>query len=150
MNYLAAIPESFNFLTKSKEFHLVDKNNKCPHCHTIMANSWYIKHHIKAVHEKLEPFQCDQCFGLHFNHTSNNMWSMFMKIANLSHANNVIKNTEVIMISRGMSTVFMKIWGLSFAAGATLNSEIIFHSKDIQTNYMQINCNKICKIWMKE
>ena len=130
MNYLAAIPEFFNFSSKNKECHLADKNNKCPHCHKIMANSWYIKHHIKSVHEKLKPFQCDQCF------------------AEFGFQFSLIRHT--VMISRGMSTVFMKIWGLSFGAGATLNSEIIFHSKDIQTNYMQMNCNMICKIWMKE
>ena len=63
MNHLTAMPESFNFSSKNKECHLADKNNKCPHCHKIMANSWYIKQHIKSVHEKLKPFQCDQCFA---------------------------------------------------------------------------------------
>ena len=63
MNHLTAMNESFNFSSKNKECHLADKNNKCPHCHKIMANSWYIKQHIKSVHEKLKPFQCDQCFA---------------------------------------------------------------------------------------
>ena len=90
MNHLIAIPESFNFSSKKKECHLADKNNKCPHCHKIMANSWYIKQHIKSVHEKLKPFQCDQCFakfGFQF--------SLIRHTAKI-HQNNTAQHTQSI------------------------------------------------------
>ena len=62
MNPLSAIPESFNVSSKTRECQPANENNKCPHCQKIMVNSWHIKRHVKSVHEKLKPFQCNQCF----------------------------------------------------------------------------------------
>ena len=39
------------------------KKNQCPYCQKELANPSYIKQHVKSVHEKLKPFQCDQCFA---------------------------------------------------------------------------------------
>ena len=44
-----------------KENTIVEKNHTCELCGSSFAKSWYLKTHIKNVHENLRNYQCDYC-----------------------------------------------------------------------------------------